>query len=181
MTKPKSLSAYADTRVPPAQSKAEITDLLDKQGVTTYAWITKDGDDVLVFEWTVKRGDVEKTLAFEFRPPKIMQEKKVWSDTESKLVKTTVLNKAVAYRLLFNYLKNKLVAVQQGYVTLETEFMAQIKISGPRGESTTLGKELVPLMIDRRLENALTYTPETDTRPREKPLNITHDAEIVPP
>lgn len=159
---------YKSTEIPPERSRADIDRLLKDFGVSTRAWLTKDNQDVLVFEWIVETPGGRRALNFEFRPPRVEQTKKVWNQKLSKLEPRIVQNDAIAYRLLLNYIKNKLEAVRLGMVTVEAEFMAQIKLNLPGGSSTTLGAEIVGLMVDRKLENALEYQ-----EPRQAPRNIT--------
>ena len=90
-----------------------------------------------------------------------------------ELRKWNILNEAVAYRLLFNYIKNKLEAVRVGMVTVENEFMSQIKFSLHDGTTTTLGQRLIPLMQGNRLQNALEHQEE-----RKAPLNVTNEKVI---
>jgi hypothetical protein len=148
---------YKSTTISPERTKADIDKMLKDFGITTRAWITKEGEDVLIFEWKVDVNGVIKNIAFELRPPEIRESKRVWNQKISRTEKMNVRNDAVAYRLLFNYIKNKLEAIRVGMVTVENEFMAHIKFSLRNGSSTTIGENFAQLMSGNRLQNALDY------------------------
>lgn len=171
---PENKPFYKSTTISPERSKAEIEKLLKDFGITTRAWITKDNEDVLIFEWKVDVNGVMRSLAFELKPPEIREMKRVWNQKTSRTEKVNVRNDAVAYRLLFNYIKNKLEAVRVGMVSVENEFMSHIKFSLKDGTSTTLGKSLIELMSGNKLQNALEYH-----EPKQAPKNITDDLEVI--
>lgn len=148
---------YKSTTISPERSKADIDKLLKDFDIKTRAWITKDNEDVLIFEWQVDVNGVMKNINFELRPPEIREMKRVWNQKTSRTEKISVRNDAVAYRLLFNYVKNKLEAVRVGMVTVENEFMSHIKFSLRDGTSTTLGQSFAGLMSNNNLQNALEY------------------------
>lgn len=164
---------YKSTTISPERSKADIDKMLKDFDIDTRAWITKDGEDVLIFEWKVDVNGVLKNIAFELRPPEIRQERRVWNQRLGRSEKVNVRNEAVAYRLLFNYIKNKLEAIRVGMVTVENEFMAHIKFSLRDGTSTTLGQNFVQLMSGNKLQNALEYQ---DQRPA--PRDVTNEKVI---
>lgn len=148
---------YKSTTISPERSKADIDKLLKDFDIKTRAWITKDNEDVLIFEWQVNVNGISKNINFELRPPEIREMKRVWNQRASRTEKISVRNDAVAYRLLFNYIKNKLEAVRVGMVTVENEFMSHIKFSLRDGTSTTLGQSFAGLMSNNNLQNALEY------------------------
>lgn len=166
----KDKTLYRSTTISPERSRADIDKMLKDFGVINRAWITKNNEDVLVFEWTINYNDVQKAISFELRPPNILQEKRVWNQKTSRTEKVTVRNEAIAYRLLFNYIKNKLEAIRQGMVTVENEFMAQIQLNLKNGSNTTLGQEVAGLIVNRKLENALEYQEQ-----RPGPRNVTNE------
>lgn len=165
---------YKSTTISPERTKADIDKMLKDFGVGTRAWITKDGEDVLIFEWKLEIEGVIKNIAFELRPPEIRETKRVWNQKASRTEKMNVRNDAIAYRLLFNYIKNKLEAIRVGMVTVENEFMAHIKFSLKDGTSTTLGQSFIPLLVSNKLENALEYREQQQSAPR----NVTNERVI---
>jgi hypothetical protein len=164
---------YKSTTISPERSRADIDKMLKDFGIQTRAWITKDNEDVLIFEWKVDVNGVFKNIAFELRPPEIREMKRVWNEKTSRYEKINARNDAVAYRLLFNYIKNKLEAIRVGMVSVENEFMAHIKFSLRNGTSTTLGKNFVQLMTGNKLQNALEYQEH-----REPPRDVTNEKVI---
>lgn len=165
---------YKSTTISPERTKADIDKMLKDFGITNRAWITKDGEDVLLFEWVIDVSGVQKHIAFELRPPEIRETKRVWNQKTSRTEKLNVRNEAIAYRLLLNYIKNKLEVIRVGMVSVENEFMAHIKFSLKDGTSTTLGQRFIPLLTSNRLENALEYK-ETQAAP---PRNVTNEKMI---
>ncbi len=155
--KMKEKTLYKSTTISPERTKADIDKMLKDFGISNRAWITKDGDDILLFEWVLDLNGVQKKLNFELRPPEIRQQKRVWNQKTSRTEKLNVRNDAVAYRLLYNYVKNKLEAVRVGMVTVENEFMSHITFSLRNGSSTTMGQELASLMFSGKIQNALDY------------------------
>jgi hypothetical protein len=170
----KEKNLYKSTTISPERTKADIDTMLKNFGIGNRAWITKDGDDILLFEWAVDVNGVQKKLSFELHPPEIRQEKRVWNQKTSRTEKVNVRNDAVAYRLLFNYVKNKLEAVRVGMVTVENEFMSQIKFNLKNGSSTTLGQELISLMANNKIQNALEYRQQQEPEIIE-PRNVTNE------
>lgn len=164
---------YKSTTISPERSKADIDKMLKDFGISTRAWITKDGEDVLIFEWKVDVNGIVKNIAFELRPPEIREMKRVWNQKTSRTEKVNVRNDAVAYRLLFNYIKNKLEAIRVGMVTVENEFMSHIKFALKDGTSTTLGQNFVQLMTGNRLQNALGYEEHPT------PVNVTDQSKVI--
>lgn len=158
---------YKSTTISPERSKADIDKMLKDFGIATRAWITKDGDDLLIFEWKIDIEGVIKNISFELKPPEIREMKRCWNQKTCRYEKVNVRNDAIAYRLLFNYIKNKLEAIRVGMVTVENEFMSQIKLSLRDGSSVTMGQSLGQLMSGNRLQNALEY------HERQPPRNIT--------
>ncbi len=164
---------YKSTTISPERTKADIDKMLKDFGIANRAWITKDGEDLLIFEWMLDIEGVQKRITFEIKPPDIRQQKRVWNQKASRTEKVNVRNDAIAYRLLFNYIKNKLEAIRVGMVTVENEFMAHIKLSLKDGSSTTLGQNFVQLMAGNHLQNALEY------RERQPPRNVTNEPVVI--
>ena len=159
---PEKRTAYKSTTISPERSKADIDKMLKDFNIKTRAWITKDNEDVLFFEWKVDVNGVLKDIAFELRPPEIREIKRVWNEKTSRYEKINARNDAVAYRLLFNYIKNKLEAIRVGMVSVENEFMAHIKFSLRDGTSTTLGQNFIQLMAGNKIQNALEYQEQRE-------------------
>jgi hypothetical protein len=175
----KEKTLYKSTTISPERSKAEIDKMLKDFGIGKRAWLSSETEDILIFDWTVNVNGVQKTLNFELRPPDIRQTKRVWNQKTYRTEKVNVRNDAVAYRLLYNYVKNKLEAIRVGMVTVENEFMAQIQLHLKNGASTTMGQELAGMIVNRKIENALEYR---EIEPQEvieqngnSPRNVTNE------
>lgn len=150
---------YKGTTIPPERTKAEIEKLLKKHGVQDIQWTTFKGETMLRFLWKVTVKGVEKEIMFEFKPPVIQAKKRVFSRTDQRNIKAIVQLEATAYRLLFWYLKNKLVAVEFGLESMEKEFLSHAVVSLPNGQETTIG-ESIEAVFETVRSPALTYQPE---------------------
>ena len=78
---------YKSTTISPERSRADIDKMLKDFGISTRAWITKDSEDVLIFEWKLEVEGVIKNIAFELRPPQIREMKRVWNQKTSRTEK----------------------------------------------------------------------------------------------
>ena len=133
---------YANTKIAPEQTKAEIEKLLKDHGIMDIQWTTYQGESTLKFLFRVTIKGVEKEVMFAFRPPMIQMKKKQYSRQNYRYEKIIMDNAPVSYRLLYWYLKSKLEAVQFGLETVEKEFMSHILVALPGGKETTLGENL---------------------------------------
>jgi hypothetical protein len=173
---PQDRALYKSTTISPERTKADIDKMLKDFGISNRAWITKDGNDLLIFEWILEIEGVQKRITFELTPPEIREMKRVWNQKTSRTEKLNVRNEAVAYRLLYNYIKNKLEAIRVGMVTVENEFMAHIKFSLKDGTSTTMGNKFLELFVEHKIENALEYK---STEQRAPPKNVTNEPVVI--
>jgi len=137
---------YANTKIAPEETKAEIEKLLHEHGITDIQWTTYQGETTLKFLYKVTIKGVEKEVMFAFKPPIIHMKKKQYSRQNYRYETITMDNAPVSYRLLFWYLKAKLEAVQFGLETVEKEFMSHILVALPEGKETTLGENLTKVV-----------------------------------
>lgn len=137
---------YANTKIAPEQTKAEIETMLKEHGIVDIQWTTYQGDTTLKFLFRVTIRGVEKEVMFAFKPPIISMKKKQYSRQNYRYETITTDNAPVSYRLLFWYLKSKLEAVQFGLETVEKEFMSHILVALPGGKETTLGESLTKVV-----------------------------------
>lgn len=144
-----SRGAYSSTKIAPERTQAEIITLLKKHHAKDYQWTTFHGQTTLKFILKVRAKGVEKEMAYMFQPPVIPKKVRQWNQRLFRNELIIVNDEPAAYRLLLWYLKNKLLAVEKGMVSAEKEFMANILVSLPTGEETTLGDR-----VTQALENA---------------------------
>jgi hypothetical protein len=155
---------YSDTTIPKERSKADIEKLLMDTGIQDVQWTTYHGTSSLRFLWHLTVKGVEKEIMFQFTPPIITTQKRIWSERDQKTIKATVQLENTAYRLLWHYLKNKLEAVQWGMETIEKEFLSHAVVSLPNGQETTVGESIMGVLESVR-SPALTYAPERKQTP----------------
>ena len=142
---------YGNTTVSAERSKAEIEKLLKENEIQDIAWITVQGKTTLSFRYYVEVKGVQKGIVFQFSPPQIFVTKRTYNPKINRYEKLTFLNEPVSYRLLWWYLKAKLEAVKFGLESLEKEFMSQILLSLPQGD-TTMGEVVKKAIETGRLE-----------------------------
>ena len=153
---------YADTKISPDKTKAEISEMLKSHGIENIQWTAFRGEEVLRFLKEVELKGVRRELMFEVKPPRIMAKKRSWNVKEGKYILVNVPLWAQAWRLVYWYLETKLKAVEWGLVSLEREMMAQITVPLPDGSVTSLGD-----VIERRIvEDTLAKLPSPEDEGR---------------
>jgi len=150
---------YSGTTIPPERTKADIEKLLRNNGISDILWATYHGETALRFIWHLTVKGVEKEIMFEFKPPVIPAKKRVWTGMRTERINVTL--DATAYRLLWHYLKNKLLAVRWGLESMEREFLSHAVVSLPDGSSTTVGEHIQDVLETVR-SPALEYQPNKD-------------------
>jgi len=145
-------SGYADTKVAPEKSRAEIEALLKQHGIKDIQWTTLQGQTSLKFLHRVTVKGVEKVIGFELQPPAITKRVRQWNTRLYRYEFIHVQNEPQAYRLLFWYLKNLLLAVEYGMTTVEKVLMQHIIVALPSGEQTTIGENLERALERTNLE-----------------------------
>lgn len=112
---------YGDTRVPVAQSRAAIEELLEKRAVTDRRITTTATLFALDFNWPLRepgRREIRALLGVRIVAP--------WPADEKARRRMA--------RVLFWHLKSKLEAVESGLLSFEEEFMPHLTLgrAGPR-------------------------------------------------
>lgn len=144
---------YENTTILPEKTVAEINLMLNQNGITDKQWTDYAGESSLAFIWKTTVNGQLRELRFKFVVPDIRVKRKVWNPKTYKTETMDVRNDAVAYRLLFNYLRNKLEAVKTGMVTLEQEFMAQVVTYLPNGQESTMGERLQKAIANNTVQS----------------------------
>lgn len=161
---------YSSTTIPPERTKADIEKLLKEHGIKDIQWTTLHDESNLKFIHHFTLKGVEKTVGFELRPPYIAKKVRQYNKKTYGYDIIEVPNDPQAYRLLFWYLKNMLLAVEYGMTTLEQVLMSHIIISLPSGEQTTLGKPLLQAIESGTVEKLLSL-PST-SRNEKKVIDV---------
>ena len=131
---------YSNTTIPPERTKADIEKMLKEHGIEDIEWTTYKGKTALKFLWKLNVQGVDKEIMFKFVPPIIPSVKRSW--TGSRYEKIHVSLEATSYRLLWHYLKNKLLAVKWNLESMEKEFLSHAVVSLPNGQETTVGERI---------------------------------------
>lgn len=140
---------YMDTTVPYERTKAEIEILLKSYGVKGIRWTSMEGmDDTLEFIVEAEIRGVKKQIGIAVRPPHIYIKKRV---SGKGIVNTENINQE--YRLLFHWIKSKIEAVVWGLSTIEKEFLSEVTMKLPNGQSTTVGEIVLGLVSKDQLQS----------------------------
>lgn len=137
---------YSDSHLTPEQSKAAITKLVESLGTkeepVDYQWTVVGGQTILKFALPVTLEGVKKILGFRYMPPPLMKKVRTYSREHYRYEYINVSDDKTAWRVLFWYLKNKIIAIKTGLVSAEDELMSHIIVSLPDGTETTLHEQL---------------------------------------
>ena len=164
---------YATTSVDPERSQLEINKLLREYGVSGLQWSTRfDLNQVeLSFMVEAEIQGVRKQIAIKVSPPIFVAKRRTWNARKGTYEIVHAPNWAQSFRMLYFWLKSKLEAVAYGLSTVEKEFLSQVIVTLPSGQSTTIGEALTETIGSGRL--ALETKVE-----REQPRII--ETEVLP-
>jgi hypothetical protein len=129
---------YENSKLTPAQSREKIAELLEKYGCRDLSWTMIDKRYNLKFALEIEIAQNKRLLGFIFIPPQIPKEVKQYNEKLYRYDKVIINDEVVSFRVLYWYLKNKIIAVQTGLISAEQEFMANILIRLPDGREGTL-------------------------------------------
>ncbi len=155
---------YLNTQISVESSKAQIGKLLKDYGVEGTQWTTYKGEEDLKFIVSADIRGVYKEILIQVKPPQIMVRRRVKGQG---MVHTR--NDKQEYRLLFWWLKSKIEAVVWGLSTIEKEFLSQVTVALPDGQ-TTVG-EIMAEYIQRDQLTALPPPPREEESNEPKEIN----------
>jgi hypothetical protein len=154
---------YADTRISPEKTKAEITELLKAYGIEDVQLTSYKGEESLRFMKEVELRGVRRTLAFEVRPPNIRAKKRTWNMKEGRYEKVNVPMWAQAWRLVYWWLESKLKAIEWGLVSLEREMLAQVLIPIKDDRGVVVDEKTLAEIVEQRIaEDTLAKLPSPE-------------------
>lgn len=119
------------TTVQPERSKAEMIEILKKFGISDYQWTEYKGEVSLEFEVEIIFNDRPTPMHATLHPPDLKEYRKVWDAKAGKTVKKLVANWPVAYRVMRNYLRERLLMVASGSYPFEDIFLADLVLEHP--------------------------------------------------
>lgn len=119
------------TKVPPEHSKSDMIETLKKFGITDYQWTEYKGEVKLEFEVEIMFNGQPTPMHAVIQPPALKEMRKIWNAKLGKWVKAPVANWPVAYRVMRNYLKERLLMVASGSYPFEDIFLADLVMDNP--------------------------------------------------
>lgn len=119
------------TTVQPERSKQEMIEILKKFGIGDYQWTEYKGEIKLEFEVEIPFNEKPTPMHAVIRPPELKEYRKVWDPKAGKQVKKLVANWPVAYRVMRNYLRERLLMVASGAYPFEDIFLADLVLTHP--------------------------------------------------
>lgn len=136
---------YEKTTADPDKTEMQINKLLSQYGISKYAWVKdlKGNQVALTFETEAKLEGVLKTIQIKVVPPTFATSRRTWNSEKGYYEKMWLPNWAQSYRLLYHWLKAKIEAIAYGLTTVEQEFLSQVVVALPNGETSTIGKILM--------------------------------------
>lgn len=102
----------------------------------------------LGFEVEAEIQGVKKKLLVKVTPPTFARIRRTYDPMKGRSEKIALPNWAQSYRMLYHWLKAKIEAIAYGLTTVEQEFLAQVVVQLPSGETTTFGA----LVIEQKSE-----------------------------
>ena len=120
------------TTVQPERSKQEMIEILKKFGIADYQWTEYKGEVKLEFEVEIMFNDKPTPMHAVLSPPDLKEFRKIWSPKDGRQVKKLVANWPVAYRVMRNYLKERLLMVASGSYPFEDIFLADLVLEHPQ-------------------------------------------------
>lgn len=120
------------TTVQPERSKQEMIEILKKFGINDYQWTEYRGEVKLEFEVEIMFNDHPTPMHAVLSPPALKEYRKVWDSKAGRQVKKLVANWPVAYRVMRNYLKERLLMVASGSYPFEDIFLADLILEHPQ-------------------------------------------------
>ena len=133
---------YSSTIADPDRTKAQIDKLLRQYGINEFQWTNTQLQTVLAFKAETEINGQRRTLLIKVEPPLFVSARRTWDETRGRYEKKDLPNYAQSYRLLYHWLKAKIEAIAYGLTSVEQEFLSQVVVSLPGGESRTIGEIL---------------------------------------
>lgn len=131
---------YSSTHKSPYETKTQIEQMLAKHGITRVAWefdLEKEIID-LHFEFNGKPYRIKPTIA--------LQKVRAWNKIEGRTKTEFLPNMAATMRALKDYVRLKLIAVENHWFDMEQEFLSQ-RIVNTKSGPKTLG-EIMPMLLE---------------------------------
>jgi hypothetical protein len=165
---------YENTTVDPDKTKADIDRLLRGYGVSAIQWTTdyQNNQVKLAFKVEAEISGVKKIIGLQLEPPTFAKKRRSYNPRTGKNEEVYAPNWAQSMRLLYYWLKAKLEAVAYGFTSVEKEFLSQVIVSLPNGQTRTVGE----LITDPERLSKLALEEKAQTA---EPAWKVEDAEVM--
>ena len=137
------------TRKSVSSLKGMVDALLTEHGVRNKAWITREGEDELLFELEVEVQGVQRTLAFRFQPPRIVVKKRRTGGYSPWVHEP---KPAASWRVFHDLLQRTLAAAKLGIMPVHHVLMAFISKQLPDGTPGTFGDFMDLVIADDKMD-----------------------------
>lgn len=134
---------YSSTKADPDRTQMEINKLLQSYGVSGMQWTTNFKENKVVLQFGIETDfqGVRRMVGIKFEPQPFAVKRKTWNP-KGYYETVWAPNWGQTFRMLYWQLKAKLESVAYGLTSVEKEFLSQVMVSLPTGESTTIGEAL---------------------------------------
>jgi len=135
---------YSATTADPERTEMQINKLLRDYGISKYQW-AKDFERNQVYLNLIVEAEingVKKEIGIKIEPPTFAAKRRTWNPRTGRHEVVFAPNWAQSYRLLYHWLKAKIEAIAYGLTTVEKEFLSQVVVQLPSGQSRTVSELL---------------------------------------
>ena len=135
---------YSATTADPERTEMQINKLLRDYGISKYQW-AKDFERNQVYLNLIVEAEingVKKEIGIKIEPPTFAAKRRTWNPRTGRNEVVFAPNWAQSYRLLYHWLKAKIEAIAYGLTTVEKEFLSQVVVQLPSGQSRTVSELL---------------------------------------
>jgi len=136
------------TRLSVARIQGMVKTLLTEHGVQDMAWITRGGEEELLFQMDIEILGVSKKIAYQFRPPIIVVKKRKSGGKSSWILQQ---KPAASWRVFHDLLQRTLAASKLGIMPVHHVLMAFITKELPDGTQGTFGDFMDMVIAKDRL------------------------------
>ena len=136
---------YQKTTADPERTEMQINKLLRDYGISKYQWSKDFAHNQIYLNLIVEAeiNGVKKEIGIKIEPPTFAAKRRTWNAQTGRHDIVFAPNWAQSYRLLYHWLKAKIEAIAYGLTTVEKEFLSQIVIQLPSGQTRTVSELLV--------------------------------------
>ena len=131
---------YLNTKADPERTQSQINKLLQKYGVSSYAWTTEWDKAKVQLALRIEQDNkgARKVYDIVMEPPTFAKSHRTYIPMKGRSEVVYAPNWAASFRFLYYHVKAKLEEVAYGGSTVEKAFMAEILTRLPDGSTKTI-------------------------------------------